>query len=393
MPDAMISPAGIAVPALPPLIVDGAEAMQGFAPPDFAALIGGGEGVGGAVPVSGPSVPMQATPIASAPLTAPAMQEAAVAPAALATNAAAVLPVGARMTDPAPVEEGRKEEASQEPDGDREPPAPAPAPAALVVPVAVAPQQPAISPVAPQPAPPIIEVEKVEVTAHESAPNKQAGAAHHRAEAPAPVPVQGHAQAAPSPLSPQPQPEQSTAREDGAAPASLPALMPDHPAAPAPAPHRTEASAVISAAPGRFGEELGIAIARHMGRGEDAGHETLTLRLDPPEHGRIEVTLSFEDGGPLRAVVAASQSGTLDLLRRDSADLSRALAQAGVGMDAQSFTFSAQTQSGGGERGRQGMLPGPQPGFAALEPEGGEIAPPPPDYRRLRTSGSLNLIA
>jgi flagellar hook-length control protein FliK len=146
-------------------------------------------------------------------------------------------------------------------------------------------------------------------------------------------------------------------------------------------------SASLSIHSPRFGEELGIAIARHVARGEDAARETMTVRLDPPEHGRIEVSLSFEDGGPLRAVVAASHSTTLDLLRRDSADLSRALAQAGVSTDAQSFSFSAQTQDG--QRGRHQT----QPQFATAEVDGPEPDPDPQDYRKLRTRGSLNLIA
>lgn len=187
--------------------------------------------------------------------------------------------------------------------------------------------------------------------------------------------------------------KQSLEYHDPASGSASPLAMtpPDQPATPS-APARATTPA-LSTAPGRFGEELGIAIARHIGRGEGASTETLTLRLDPPEHGRIEVTLRFEDGGPLRAMVAASQAGTLDLLRRDSADLSRALGQAGVGTDAQSFSFSAQSQSSGRER--QGQSFGPQSAF----PDARETAPddallpPAPDYRRAHTSGSLNLIA
>jgi flagellar hook-length control protein FliK len=180
-------------------------------------------------------------------------------------------------------------------------------------------------------------------------------------------------------------------QNDTTSAASSPTLaLPDQPATPS-APARA-ATQIISTAPGRFGEELGIAIARHVSRGEGGAAETLSLRLDPPEHGRIEVTLSFEDGGPLRAVVAASQPATLDLLRRDSADLSRALGQAGIGTDAQSFSFSAQSQSSGRERQGQAFPPQPTPMHnRAMAPE--EIPLPAPDYRPLRTSGRLNLIA
>lgn len=154
------------------------------------------------------------------------------------------------------------------------------------------------------------------------------------------------------------------------------------------APPRAEASPVIAAASPRFGEDLGIAIARHAARGPDASAETLTVRLDPPEHGRIEVSLQFEDGGPLRIVMTASQSATLDLLRRDSADLSRALSQAGVSTDAQSFSFGSQ--SGEGQQGRPGPHPS-YPGQTWREEDAGALPLAPP--QRIRTSGSLNLIA
>lgn len=149
------------------------------------------------------------------------------------------------------------------------------------------------------------------------------------------------------------------------------------------------AQAPLSVHSSSFGEELGIAIARHVTRGDAAAHETMTVRLDPPEHGRIEVSLSFEDGGPLRAVVAASHTATLDLLRRDSADLARALSQAGVNTDAQSFSFSAQTQDGRSGRRDEGFSP--QTAFATADEE--SAVPAAQDYRRLRTRGSLNLIA
>lgn len=154
-----------------------------------------------------------------------------------------------------------------------------------------------------------------------------------------------------------------------------------------------EAARIISAAPGRFGEELGIAIARHALRDANGANETLTLRIDPPEHGRIEVTLNFEEGGPLRAVVVASHSGTLELLRRDSADLTRALAQAGIGTDTQSFSFSSQ--SGGGERGRDAQAQAFHQ-RAVLDDTShvqDDAIPLTSDYRRLRSSGILNLIA
>lgn len=168
----------------------------------------------------------------------------------------------------------------------------------------------------------------------------------------------------------------------GAAPGSSGASAP----APAPLP-------VVSAQPGRLGPELGVAIARHVAAGDTRGADILTLRLDPPEHGRIEVHLTFEDGAPLRATVMASHSSTLDLLRRDSGDLARALAQAGIGTDEGSFRFA---QGGGGQQAQEGF-PRPAPPQGTAGPGAGDAAdslPPLPDlaYRPLRASGTIDLI-
>lgn len=156
--------------------------------------------------------------------------------------------------------------------------------------------------------------------------------------------------------------------------------------APAPMP-------VISAQPGRLGPELGVAIARHVAAGDARGADILTLRLDPPNHGRIEVHLTFEDGAPLRATVMASHSSTLELLRRDSGDLARALAQAGIGTDDGSFRFA---QGDGGQQAQNGFQR-PSPPQSAAEPDAGDASDsllPLPDlaYRRLRASGTIDLI-
>lgn len=148
---------------------------------------------------------------------------------------------------------------------------------------------------------------------------------------------------------------------------------------------------VVNARPGRIGHEMGVEIARRVSIGGDE----LTVRLNPVEMGRIEVRLSFDERGSLRAVVAAESPAALDLLRRDSADLGRALADAGVRADAGSFRFDAR--SGGGEGGqfwqRQqdgGQRAAPGRGYAAAGGGGGDEEP---TYRPLRTSGRIDLMA
>lgn len=141
---------------------------------------------------------------------------------------------------------------------------------------------------------------------------------------------------------------------------------------------------VATARPGQIGREMGVEIARQI----TAGKEELCVRLDPAELGRIDVRMSFERDGGLRAVVTAESSIALDMLRRDAGDLTRALVDAGVRADAGSFRFDgrsgdgqrgqSQAEQGGGERGR---------GHASTPDE--EI----PQYRRLATSGRVDMMA
>lgn len=121
-----------------------------------------------------------------------------------------------------------------------------------------------------------------------------------------------------------------------------------HSAAPVPAPPATAppGPALGPAAPvlqqmaitGAFGERIGLAIAHRVAQGQDS----LIVRLDPAELGRIEISLAFDvQSGALRAVVATEHSSVLDALRRDSPELTRALAAAGLPTDRSSIQFDA----------------------------------------------------
>ena len=154
---------------------------------------------------------------------------------------------------------------------------------------------------------------------------------------------------------------------------------------PAPTPP-PRAEPVLDARPGHLGREMGVEIARRL----SAGGEELTVRLNPVEMGRIEVRLSFDERGSLRALVSAESAAALEMLRRDHLDLGRALADAGVRADASSFRFDGR--SGGGEGGqypqrREGA------GRAGRDARPHDDADPAPLYRPLRASGRVDLIA
>jgi hypothetical protein len=178
------------------------------------------------------------------------------------------------------------------------------------------------------------------------------------------------------------------------APGAFAALVEPKPVAAAPVAAATPPSPVpearVMAEPGRMGHEMAVAIARHTAEG---GGEALTVRLNPAEFGRIDVTLSFDDRGTLRAVLAAETPAALDVLRRDSADLGRALSDAGMRTDAQSFRFD--TRQGGADAGGQGAQ-GQQRWQPAATPRtlataGADL--PEPEYRPLRTRGGVDLMA
>jgi flagellar hook-length control protein FliK len=59
-----------------------------------------------------------------------------------------------------------------------------------------------------------------------------------------------------------------------------------------------------------------------------AGNHRFEIRLDPPELGRIDVRLDIDRDGNVTTRLVADRADTLDLLKRDSTQLERALQQA-----------------------------------------------------------------
>jgi flagellar hook-length control protein FliK len=85
------------------------------------------------------------------------------------------------------------------------------------------------------------------------------------------------------------------------------------------------------------------------------GLRRFEIRLDPPELGRIDVRLDVDRGGNVSSRLTVERAETLDLLRRDAAQLERALQQAGLNTEGglqfslrdQSFANREQTQRQG----------------------------------------------
>ncbi|WP_109806386.1 flagellar hook-length control protein FliK [Sphingosinithalassobacter portus] len=188
-----------------------------------------------------------------------------------------------------------------------------------------------------------------------------------------------------------PQPDRVPAPAAPVAAHAAPAAATPSPAlAPAPAPrHEIE----IDARSGSVGRDLGIAIAHRAKNGEDM----VRVRMTPGELGRVEVTLAFDDKGNVQATLKADNHHALDLLRRDAVELTRALDQAGIRADTQSFRFESRSdgsqqqmmnQQGNGGNGGQ-----PRPGAAPIPADDGDFGDSESGYRPVRSDGRVDLIA
>lgn len=178
-------------------------------------------------------------------------------------------------------------------------------------------------------------------------PNDEVTAdSRHTSTAETPPAIATHVQAAP------PQ-----APVDGLQQASLTPLLQDASAMPAPI---NPAALLAPAAPVAAGIPL-AGVAVEIAGQALAGKNRFEIRLDPPELGRIEVRLDVGRDGSVTTQIAADRSDTLNLLQRDSADLERALQDAGLKTSDNGLQFSLRDQSMGRDQGYA-----PTPGAAQL---------------------------
>lgn len=203
-------------------------------------------------------------------------------------------------------------------------------------------------------------------------------------------------EAEPGPRHAPPAPADPTAAASEPAPGRAAPIAPmlQAPAAPA-AVENSAAGKPMSAAPrvaldDDFASRIGLAIAHRVGRGGDE----LVVRMEPVELGRIHVRLSFDEQGSLRAVLAAESPAVVEALRRDTGELARALGDAGVRTDAQSFRFDRGAGGGGGDHGHAAWArwQGQQGAAAARHPFDPE-QDATLSYRPVRRSGRLDLMA
>lgn len=80
-------------------------------------------------------------------------------------------------------------------------------------------------------------------------------------------------------------------------------------------------------------------VAIHVRNGIKAGADSIHVRLNPAELGRVEVRLQIDSDKIVQTVVTVEKAETLESLQRDARTLQRALEDAGFKSDPDSFTF------------------------------------------------------
>ena len=157
----------------------------------------------------------------------------------------------------------------------------------------------------------------------------------------------------------------------GASGAAKVGEAPALPAAPAPQ------EAALAARPERLGADVGVEIVRQMA----GGKSDFSIRLDPPELGRIDVKLELAPTGEVRGVIAADNPATQEMLRRDEAALLRLFLDQGLKADSGALKFEQrQTHASATSETDTAVT-------AGEDPAGPAVAAP------RRAAGLLDLIA
>lgn len=104
-------------------------------------------------------------------------------------------------------------------------------------------------------------------------------------------------------------------------------------------------------------EQISVKITKAL----QSGTDRISIQLKPAELGRVDVKLEMTGDGRVMTVVTAEKQDTLDLLRRDSSELQRALQEAGLQTGDMEFNLKGEEQqSADGENADGTMSNGPE---------------------------------
>ena len=118
-------------------------------------------------------------------------------------------------------------------------------------------------------------------------------------------------------------------------------------------------------------EQVSVKITKAL----QAGQDRITIRLNPAELGRVAVKMELAFDGRTTAIVTADNRDTLDMLRRDSSDLQKALEEGGLQLSDKDMQFNLRgeegqmAEDGDGKNGSNGDEEELADDFVAQEPE------------------------
>jgi flagellar hook-length control protein FliK len=99
------------------------------------------------------------------------------------------------------------------------------------------------------------------------------------------------------------------------------------------------------------------------------GAQRLTVRLDPPELGQVQIKIDRPSDAPARVEITVEKPETLSMLLRDQPQLQRALDQAGVPVEGRNVTFHVATPEAS-SRSDSGTAPVPNTAAGGLTGDG-----------------------
>jgi flagellar hook-length control protein FliK len=157
---------------------------------------------------------------------------------------------------------------------------------------------------------------------------------------------------------------------------------------------------VLPAAYQAAGTPINMAqVAFEMVRQMHQGQSRFSIRIDPPELGRVDVKMHVDASGNVNARLTVERSETLDMFQRDRGSLEKALTQAGLDGAKTNLEFSLRQNPfagmmGGDQRPGNGNPSGPRFSLTAEADDAitPSTIPSVTLYRGIASSGGVNLF-
>ncbi|MFD1696287.1 flagellar hook-length control protein FliK [Roseibium aestuarii] len=122
---------------------------------------------------------------------------------------------------------------------------------------------------------------------------------------------------------------------------------------------------------GHVATQVAGAMANSLAKGETK----FQMRFDPPELGRVDVSLKVAKDGTVHAHLTVERPETLDMFLRDQRGLERAFQEAGLKADMENLQFSLQDQGGQAFAGNEGGQDQSAPSWSQASGAGGAEEP------------------